>query len=316
MRIQWGATAIGVLLVCGTVGAHWIFKVNFLVAFYWTLALMTTVGGTTVHPVTTGQIAYASAILIVGTGLWIFWLSVVVAAVVNFNQTRKERRLMQQIRRLEGHFVILGAGRVGVSVARELTESGTSVVIADTDATRIAAIGRDDWVTLALPSYETEHLRSLHLERAGGAAVALPEDAQTLFAYLSVREVNPQLPVAARARTPETANRLLQLGVDEVVLPDHIGGHRIARWLIKPRAHRIMAALLNEDGVGVHEVEVGPGHVMLRQPVRQVRQVFGDAYTLLAYWRAGRPHMAPPADDIIESGDVLVLIEQREVTGG
>lgn len=189
------------------------------------------------------------------------------------------------------------------------------MVLADTDENRIHSAQSGDWTAVQLASYEVEHLRPLHLDRAQGVALTLPDDAQTLFVYLSVRDLAPDLRVAARARTPETANRLRKMGADEVVLPDISGGRRIARWLLKPQAHRLLAALSNEDGVRIHEMEVGPGHVMLDQPVRHLRRALGYSYTLLGYWRNGVAHMAPPATDRIASGDVLVLVEQPQDDG-
>jgi voltage-gated potassium channel len=292
-------------------GTHLAFKVNFLQAFYWTLALVTSVGSSNLHPIGTTQIVYTSVLLVFGTALWLYWVSVIVAAFVSFDKTRKERHFMDQLKRLDDHYVILGAGRVGLAVARELRQSGIrSIVIADTDQVRLHAADNDDWLTLVVASYEVEHLGLLHLDRAKALVVALPDDAQTLFAYLSVREINPQLRVAARARAPETARRLQQLGADDVILPDASSGRRMARWLVKPHAHELMSVLTNEEGVRIHEIEVGSNHLMLGRPVRQVRQTFGQHYTLLGYWRNGVPYLAPPADDNIAVGDVLILLER------
>jgi len=311
MRVRWGAVAIIVVLGLGTIGTHWILKVNFLIAFYSTLALITTVGSNAVQPLSPEQVAYISGLLVVGTALWLYWVSVVVASFVDLDSRRKERRLMDELSQLDNHYVILGAGRVGVNVARELKSSGvTRIVIADTDHGHLSAVKSDDWLTVAVASYEVEHLSLLRLEHALGVVLAVPDDSQTLFAYLSVRDINANLRVAARARTPETARRLKQLGADDVILPDTSSGRRMARWLVKPYAHELMAVLTNEEGVRIHEIAVDAEHPMAGKPVSQVRDIFGERYTLLGYWRGGVPYLAPQADDRMMTGDVLILVER------
>ncbi len=96
--------------------------------------------------------------------------------------------------------------------------------------------------------------------------------------------------------------------------PDLAGGNRLGRMLLKPRAHELIMAMLDEAGIVVHEVEVAPGHAMEGQEVRRVRQAFGSRHTLLGYWRRGATYVAPAAGDRIRAGDVLILLEQPETS--
>ena len=206
--------------------------------------------------------------------------------------------------------MVVGAGRVGRRVAQELTQGGAAVVIVDTDATRIAAVEGEATLAITLPAYDVEHVRRVRLDRAEGLALALPDDAQNLYAYLAAQDSNPGLRVVARAQTQESAHHLRRLGVGEVVLPDLAGGYRMGRMRLKPRAHELLRTLTDEAGVAVHEVEVDAGHPMANQPVRHVRQAFDASYTLLGYWREGATHLAPPADEVLHVGDVLILLQQ------
>ncbi len=310
MRVAWGAAGVVLVLLFGSVGLHVIYGTSWLQSVYGTLALMTTAGDNRIVPVTPGQIVFTFVLLAVGTALWIYWLSIVVAALLRVDLTRKERRMQDRLKRLEGHYVVVGAGRVGRRVAQELTQGGAAVVIVDTDATRIEAVEDEAPLAVALAAYDVEHFRRVRLDRAQGLALALPDDAQNLYAYLAAQDSNPHLRVVARAQTQESAHHLRRLGVDQVVLPDLAGGYRMGRMLLKPRAHELLRTLTDEAGVVVHEVEVAPGHPMANQPVRQVRQVFDASYTLLGYWREGATRLAPPAEDVIREGDVLILLEQ------
>ncbi len=310
MRVAWGAVAVVLVLLCGTLGLHVIYGTSWLQSVYGTLALMTTAGDNRIVPVTPGQVVFTFVLLAVGTALWIYWLSIVVAALLRMDLTRKERRMQDRLSRLEGHYVVVGAGRVGRRVAQELTQGGVVVVIVDTDATRIEAVEDEAALAVALPAYDVEHFRRVRLDRAQGLALALPDDAQNLYAYLAAQDSNPNLRVVARAQTQESAHHLRRLGVGEVVLPDLAGGYRMGRMLLKPRAHELLRTLTDETGVAVHEVEVDAGHPMANQPVRHVRQAFDASYTLLGYWREGTTRLAPPADELLHVGDVLILLQQ------
>jgi len=310
MRIAGGAAVVIAVLLLGTLGTHLFYGAPWLVAVYWTLSLITAVGDTRLSPHTPAQTVFSGVLLIVGAALWIYWLSVVVSWFVAFDQSRKEHRLMDSLARLRGHIVILGAGGVGLNVARELIQGGETVVVADTDANRIAAVEDPTILTVTLQAYDLDHFRSLNLQTARGLALALPDDAQNLFAYLTAQDLNPNLRVVARARTQESAHHFRQLGVHQVVMPDAAGGQRMGRMLLKPRAHQLMMALLEQDGVRLHEVDLGPTDRMVGQPVSEVRSKFGATYTLLGYWRDGRAHLAPAAQELLAAGDVLVLLQQ------
>ena len=157
MRVVAGALAVVAILVLGTLGTHFVYAAPWLLSGYWTLALMTTVGDARLSPHTPVQIVYTGLMTVVGTALWIYWLSIILAAILAFDQRRRERRVMDELKRLTDHFVVLGAGRVGQSIADELTAHGARVIMADTDAARIEGLPAHDYLTLAVPAYDLEN---------------------------------------------------------------------------------------------------------------------------------------------------------------
>lgn len=312
-RIAVGAAAVIAILVLGGLGMHWIYGAPWLLSLYWTLTLMTTATDARLIPRTPLEIVFTGFLLVVGTALWIFWLSVVVSAFLTIDLARKERRLMDRLQSLHHHFVVLGAGKVGQSIARELQEAGATVVVTDTDRERVEALSTSDLFVVHLPAFDLDGARRLQLPKARGLALALPDDAQNLYAYLTARDLNSHLITVARAQSPESAHHLRQLGVTRVILPDLAGGRQLGRILLKPMADELLMSLVNEEGIRVHEVAVSDRHPMRDQPVSRIRTVFGPAHTLLGFWRNGVPHMAPSASVPIQKGDVLVLVEQDVV---
>lgn len=308
-RIKWAFGMILSVALLGTVALHWAYHTSWLLAGYLVVAVMSTVSDSRIHPLTTEQLVVTGLLIIVGTGLWIFSLSLIVASILETDlDPFKEKRVMTEVSKWKNHFVVVGAGRVGESIAKELIEMGETVVLVDKDVERVSRVRDAGFKSFVLPSFTTDAFRAANLAHAKGLALALPDDAENLFAFLTARNVNENLQVVARAQTSEAAHYLHTLGIERVILPDIVGGRRLARMLVKPVAHDLLMALLNEEGVQIDEVEIDHHSPIADQPVQKVRHIYGDDVTLIGYWRDQTVHMAPRASDIIYPGDTLILL--------
>ncbi len=309
-RIKWVVTLIFFVLLLGTFGFHEIYHARWDLAFYFIIAIMSTVSDPRITPHGSTQLIFNTVVIIVGTGVWIFGLSIIVSYFLESDMGYfKERRTMRAIERMTDHFVIIGAGRVGESIAVELHQLGEQVVVLDPDASRIERIKGLGLPALIISGFDAEALKVANLPKARGFALALPDDAQNLYAYLTARDLNPDLLVVARAQTQESAHYLRNLGVNRIILPDLLTGRRIARMLAKPVAQDLLMALLNEEGVHVQEIYVSPGDPIANQPVQKVREIYGEAVTLIGYWHDSKLHMAPRAQDLIVPGDTVILVQ-------
>jgi CPA2 family monovalent cation:H+ antiporter-2 len=112
----------------------------------------------------------------------------------------------------EGHIIIAGFGRVGQTLARALDAEGLAFVALDADAAMTAGL-KDRH----LPVFYGDASRSEILAKAGighAAAVVVtmndPEAASRIVHEIHQRW--PLMPIHARARDPEHARRLLELG--------------------------------------------------------------------------------------------------------
>lgn len=309
-RIVQGAIAVVLVLAAGSFGFHLLYQVSWPVSIYWTLSLISTVSDPRLVPKTPPQILFTAILLVVGTGLWIFWLSTVVAGFLSIDLGyRREKRMMDQLARLSDHYVVLGAGRVGQGIAQELRETGQTVVVVDADPERVKLARESGLLALHVHTFDADAARKVSLGKARGLALALPDDAQNLYAYLTARDINPQMLTVARAQTVESMHHLKQLGVNRVILPDLAGGRRLGRILLKPAAHDLLMALVNEEGVRVHEVDVTAESPMAHHQVRELRTIYGHDHTLIGFWRNQRIHLAPAADEILQPNDCLILVE-------
>src|SRR3712207_1212398 len=134
-RVQGAILALVIIVTIGVVG-HMVFEGwSFADAAYMTVITLTTVGYREVRPLdTTGQL-WTMTLLITGVGT-LFYAAVSSVELVVEGTIRGyfgRRRMETAIRKLNGHYILCGYGRVGRQVAAEFTLDDVPFVIVEQD---------------------------------------------------------------------------------------------------------------------------------------------------------------------------------------
>ena len=131
-------------------------------------------------------------------------------------------------------YAVIGMGRFGSSVARELSDLGFEVLAIDVSEQKIQEVS--NWVThaVAVDSTDEEALRSLGLRNFDVVVVAIGEDIQaSILTTLILKELGvPELIV--KAQNELHGKVLNKIGADKVVFPERDMGLRVAHHLISP----------------------------------------------------------------------------------
>jgi len=234
-----------VLAVSGT--AVWLYMANgwsFGDAIYMVIITVFTVGYGEVRPINTHELRLVTEALVsVGCLGMIFVTGALFQLITftTFQQLLGQKRMKNQIASLTGHVIIVGYGRIGLILARELTKAGTSFVVVERTEDRLTQARSRGYLGLAGDATEEETLIQAGIERANVVATVLPNDAANVFITLSARALNPKLTIIARGEDPATEGKLLQAGANQVVLPAHIGAERVAEIIINPSAASILS---------------------------------------------------------------------------
>ena len=135
--------------------------------------------------------------------------------------TRSEQR-----QRRHGHVVVAGLGVVGTTVVRAIDGAGLQLpqVTVDTDPAKEADVTGD--VT------NVDVLGEANVESAGTVILSLPDDTQTVFATLVVRELNPDVEIVARADSQESVRKLYRAGADYVLSLGTVSGRMLASTIL------------------------------------------------------------------------------------
>jgi trk system potassium uptake protein TrkA/voltage-gated potassium channel len=227
-------------------------------------------------------------------------------------------RMQAQIERLNGHVIICGFGRIGVQLAKELHGAGSSFVVLERDAGKIAQAQALGYLCLRGDATDETALRTTQIGRAKILATVLPDDAANVFITLSARSLNPAIEIIARGEAPTTESKLFHAGADKVVMPTHIGAERIAELILYPSTAgfvadssemRDMKRGLHEFGLELEMVTAVERGAMTGETVGEAERRARGAFFIVQIDRAGGQSIAHPGEDVrIESGDNIVLV--------
>lgn len=199
-------------------------------------------------------------------------------------------------------FVVIGLGRFGTSLARSLVDHGHDVLAIDADYKRVQALSSDLPHVVQVDATNLEALRELGVEHFDTGIVCIGENFEAnILATVLLRKLRVRR-VICKARTRTQREILLQVGADEVILPEHEAGVHLAR--------RLSAVDF------VDYLELGPGMVLVEMvaPERLHGQTLAEAdlrrthkLTVLAIRRGDKIELNPPAEARILAGDELLV---------
>jgi len=255
---------------------------------------------------------FNSFVIITGVGLVLLLVGGASRTLLEFEiqSLFGRRRMDREIRRLTGHLIICGAGRVGRSVARELARRPLPFVVVDTSEEKLQKYASEGWPTLRGDATQAPVLHELRIEHAQGLVAATTTDAINIYIILTARSLNPNLKIIARAAEEEAEKHLLTAGADSVVSPYRFAGYRIAQTFMRPNVVDFFDTAMNQQRpLEIEEVKVGKGARFAGQTLEgsRIRQELG-VIVLAIKGEHTAMRFNPPPDEVIHEGDHLIAM--------
>jgi voltage-gated potassium channel len=304
------------MLALGTLGFHLIEGWPWMESLYTATQTVTTVGSGDIAPQTYAGRLFAIVFMIAGVGTVLYALTSIVQTVVQSEMLAAfgQRRRSREIKRVQKHFIICGAGRVGSRIIRELQRAKCPFVVIEREQQKVTdLLARGEHVIVGDSTLE-ETLKEAGVERARALAACLPNDADNVYVVLLARDLNEQLHIVARAVEEQAEPKLVRAGANRVVSPTIIGSRRMAEALIKPALADFMDSITAENlDLGFDEVELRPGSVYIGRKLKytNIRSEL-DVVIVAIRRRHGEMIFNPTGDTILESGDLLIAIGRAE----
>ena len=297
------------VLVIGTIG-YVVLGFGPVDALYQTVTTVATVGFREVQPLSTAGKFFTMALILVGVGAALYAFSVLIETLIEGRLLHLlgRRRMERNISSMQDHVIICGWGRVGRSIASEVAETGRPLVVVDHDENRLDACPHP---TVLGDATEDAVLVAAGIERASALVAAVDVDAANSFITLSARALRPDLFIVARARSLDSEEKLRRAGADRVVNPQHIGGARMAAFVLRPHVAEFLDVVMHERNLEfrLEELDIASDSPIEGLTLRDahLRDRTG-ALVLALRDPQGRFLTNPPPDTRIDAGHVLIAI--------
>lgn len=316
LRVRYALYAVAAAVALGTIGFRLLEGWSLFDSFYVTIQTVTTVGYGDITPQSFAGRVFASLFMFVGVGAVLYTLTSTVQSIVQSEifATFGERRRHREMNKLQDHFIICGAGRVGSRIITAMQSAKVPFIVIERDEPRVADLQERGILHLDRDATLEETLREAGVERARGLAACLPDDADNVYVVLIARGLNANLHIVARAVEEQAEEKLIRAGANRVVAPTIIGSHRMAQGLMKPAVADFMDSITAETlDLGFEQLEIAPGSTYAGHRLRYTN-IRSDLDVVIVAIRRKNGHMVfnPSGDAIIEAGDLLIAIGRAE----
>jgi trk system potassium uptake protein TrkA len=209
---------------------------------------------------------------------------------------------------------VIGMGRFGVSLARELYRVGHDVLAVDSKAGLTQQMMGQVTYSVTGDSTSEELLEEVGIRNFDTCVVAIGTDIQSSVLTTVLLKQTFEIPhVVARATNVLHGKTLLAVGADRVVFPEQETGLRTAHSLFQ---REVLEYMELTAGFGLSMVMATEG--MIGKSIEHAG--FGntrDKYgaSVVAIRRGRDPILSPSKDEILQEGDVLVIAAPEDTLG-
>ncbi len=210
------------------------------------------------------------------------------------------------------HVIVCGYGTKGRSAIRALLSTGTEaaqIVVVDPDPAAVEEASSTGLTGVLGDAGRMEVLRRTSVEKARAVIVAANRDDAAVLITLTVRQLNPSVPLTTSVREEENAQLLRQSGANTVITTSATAGRLLGLSTDSPRVVSVVEDLVTGgQGLDLYQRTVTAGEVGLGP--RQLRDI------VLSVTRGGRTlRFDDPLIGTLETEDVLVVVRSHPPGG-
>jgi trk system potassium uptake protein TrkA len=200
-------------------------------------------------------------------------------------------------------YAVIGLGRFGSSLAKELINEGVEVLGIDRDEEVVNEMADVLTHAIVVDSTDEEALRSIGIRNFDCVIVAIGDDIQaSIMTAILLKEMGVGT-VVAKALSELHGKVLERLGVDRVIFPERDMGIRVAHQLVNPNLLDYIE--LSKDYT-IAELSVPKCLSGKSLKELDARAKFGCS--VVAINKKNGIIIAPTASDVLNERDVMVII--------
>ncbi|MEZ8731740.1 TrkA family potassium uptake protein [Vibrio splendidus] len=204
-------------------------------------------------------------------------------------------------------YAVIGLGRFGLSVCKELQSSGSQVLAVDIDEERVkdAAAFVSQAIVANCTSEET--VKELRLDEYDMVMVSIGSDVNSsILTTLVVKESGAKA-VWVKANDKFHGKILSKIGADHIIMPERDMGIRVARKMLDRRVLEFI-----DLGSGLAMTEIVIGSKFFGKQLRDLKLCKEVGVEVLGFKRGPNLTKAPELDVSLEIGDVVIIAGPKD----
>ncbi|MGD9677461.1 MAG: TrkA family potassium uptake protein [Vulcanibacillus sp.] len=200
-------------------------------------------------------------------------------------------------------FAVIGLGRFGTSIAKELYDLDNEVLAIDIDEEKIQDNLNN--VTHAIQADTTDEsaLKSLGITNYDVVVIAIGDNIQaSILTTLLIKELGIET-IVVKAQNQLHAKVLYKIGATKVIFPERDMGVRVAHNLVTPN---ILDYIELSEEYSI--VEILSSKSMMGRTLGEIDVRAKYGCNIMALKNNEHINVAPSASDVIKDGDIMVVI--------
>lgn len=313
-----GLLLVLLILVIGTVGYMTLENLSLLDALYMTVITIATVGFREVTDFHDSGKLFTILLIIGSFGIIGYVVTMLTRYVVDgvFTHYYKDNKVKKKINRLKGHIIICGFGRNGKQAASDLADHEKEFIVVESDSAVVEYLRRTtEYLYIEGDATHEEILELANVENARALITTLPVDADNLFVVLTARQMNPDMLIISRASDDNSDVKLKRAGASNVIMPDKIGGTRMARLVVDPDVVEFIETIIMQPrGVKIEELSCkGMAECFAGKTIKDLDIHKRTGANIIGLKNESKQYIVnPPANTILSSDYQLFVLGTAE----
>ncbi|WP_100011105.1 potassium channel family protein [Lentibacillus sediminis] len=204
---------------------------------------------------------------------------------------------------MKQEFAVIGLGRFGGSICRELSMEGMQVLAIDNDEEKVNEFKNIASHAVIADSTDETALKEIGIKNIDHVIVAIGENIQASILTAVILTDLDIKRITVKAQNDYHQKILNKIGIDEVVHPERDMGRRIAHHII---SNNILDYLELSDEHSI--VEVKAGRKMAGRTLIDLNIRANYGCNVVAIRRGDQMNVSPNAYDTLNENDVLIVI--------
>lgn len=309
---------VGLVLALTTVGAigfHVTTSSEWLDSFYLAVITLTTLGSRDAGDDPATKV-FVMGYLVGGLSIFTYSAFQIGQLVVNagFRQMLEKRRMQREMRKLTGHFIICGMGRMGRTICEFLAHRNYQFVVVDRDEELLEGYSKEQgWHTLMGDATDDDVLLAAGIETARSLATVLATDADNVYVVLSARMLSADVQIVARASDENAVNKLERAGATRVISPFSSGAVKMARFMLSPSIEDFLEITdLHGAELELADIQIAAGSEYVGKPLSETDLRERGVMIIGIRRQNGERLLPPPGSAVIQAGDSLFAFGSTE----